>query len=130
MEYVKDKINQDRSLSPQNVYNELEQHVSPLDPNMSSAAQYSPVYASDSTASYSNPIVVAQLVTNNNSDVSSPLSLSNNSTELGRVSTKYLHMINEQLNNESEAQTMAMLPQNIDSEQEVELLITDQNTGK
>lgn len=97
---------------------------------MSSVAQYSPVYTSDSSAPYSNPIVVTHVVANNNNTEVSTPSFSNNSADLGRVlSTKYLHMINEQLINESAAQTPSTLQQNIDSEPEVELLITDQNTG-
>lgn len=137
VEYVKNneyKIDSETSLSPESVYNELEQHVSPLDPNMSSVAQYSPIYTSDSSVSYNSPIVVTQLVANsnnnnNNTEVSSS-SLSNNSSELGQVvSTRYLHMINDQAINTPNVQT-SVLPHNVDSEQEVELLITDQNTGK
>lgn len=45
---------------PQDNFPDFEPHVSPLDPNMSSVARYSPVY-SEASAEY-NPVVIHQLV--------------------------------------------------------------------
>lgn len=47
--------------SQDEVYADLDSRVSPLDPNMSSVASYSPIY-NDSSAEY-NPVIIHQLVT-------------------------------------------------------------------
>lgn len=55
------KFEPESTFSPQTGnFSEFEQHVSPLDPNMSSAARYSPVYTDNVDTTYNNPVVVLQ----------------------------------------------------------------------
>lgn len=73
MEYVKDNANNadykfetDSTFSPHpSTYSEFDQHVSPLDPNMSSTARYSPVYCDSVDNAYNNSVVVLQDPVNN-----------------------------------------------------------------
>ncbi|GLV35984.1 uncharacterized protein CBL_09798 [Carabus blaptoides fortunei] len=67
VEYVKEgngndyKFETDSSFSPQpSSYSEFDQHVSPLDPNMSCTARYSPVYSDSVENTYTNSVVVLQ----------------------------------------------------------------------
>nr|XP_022918071.1 PR domain zinc finger protein 10-like [Onthophagus taurus] len=114
--YVKDnEFKVDSESEVQQNFTEFDQHVSPLDPNMCSVAQYSPVYSSENSISYNNPIV---LVTNNESQ--EILSIPNN----GQIVETEL-LINESVD-DPDAQTVV---EDVGNEQEVELLITDQNTG-
>lgn len=124
----------------QETYNDFESHVSPLDPNMSSVARYSPIYNADSN-SFNNPIVVTRLVSNSNNGTNYVCSLSN--TDNNALTTddirqvvntgRFLQMVNETdgVQDDTTATntnaTTGELP--IDNEQEVELLITDQATG-
>ncbi|RZC31881.1 PR domain zinc finger protein 10-like, partial [Asbolus verrucosus] len=138
VEYVKDEYKMEPTVNltqPQDGYNDFEQHVSPLDPNMSSVARYSPVYSEPSTEY--NPVVIHQLVqqdthndiinnlTSNSSLEAMPVLCNNDIREV--VDNQFLHMVNSAdrtpTTNQSELQ---MVPA---SDQEVELLITDQETG-
>lgn len=131
--------------SPETVYSNFEQHVSPLDPNMSSVARYSPVY-SDSSASYNNSVIVHQLVSTADpleqnteafmsslpvdAHVASEVSSELVNPELKQViGNRYLQMMTDQeipTTDASLADGLQLVP---DGEQEVELLITDQATG-
>lgn len=120
-------------------YTDFDQHVSPLDPNMSSVARYSPVYNEQSTEY--NPVVIHQLVTQdtnahseqfaNNLNTASlenmPTVLCNNN--LREVNNQYLQMVEENdvnLVTTNNTDGLQLTPEN---EQEVELLITDEATG-
>ncbi|XP_057653283.1 PR domain zinc finger protein 10-like [Diorhabda carinulata] len=136
VEYVKDYkvVDPNTPVTSQNeVYSEFDSHVSPLDPNMGSVANYSPVY-NDSPAEY-NPVVIHQLVTqdgavqneqfisslNTSSIDTIPTVLCNN--DVRGVSSDYLQMVNSNETNivtTSNSETL---------EQKVELLITDETTG-
>lgn len=135
MEYGKDgnnfKVNNDIK---QETYNDFETHVSPLDPNMSSVARYSPVYTESN--SFTNPVVVTRLVSNSNNGTSYVCNLSNaenltpeiNTTDIRQVvNSRFLHMVNETDVVHSDTNTLPIVS---DNEHEVELLITDQATGK
>lgn len=128
-------LSQDQATS----FADFEDHVSPLDPNMSSVARYSPVYTADA-ATYGNPVVVTQLVTDGTGDQNDTNFVGNlggpvvemGNTDLQQTveGAQYLHMVNDQsggiIENASNG-ALSMIP---DGEQEVELLITDQTTGK
>lgn len=120
-------------------YTDFDQHVSPLDPNMSSVARYSPVYNEQSTEF--NPVVIHQLVTqdtnahgeqftdnlNNASLDTMPTVLCNDN--LREVNNQYLQMVEENSTNmvtSNNTEGLQLAPEN---EQEVELLITDEATG-
>lgn len=144
VEYVKDyKVDDDpnRTVTSQDeVYAELDSRVSPLDPNMSSVASYSPIY-NDSSAEY-NPVIIHQLVTQDGT-VQGDQYISNlNGTSLdniptvlcsngvrGEVGNEYLQMVDQ---NESDlvnanSEALQLVPER--EQQKVELLITDEATG-
>lgn len=148
MEYVKDyKLEEGaRALEPHTEnYNDFEQHVSPLDPNMSSVARYSPVY-NDSpagTVAEFNPVVIHQLIASEESSVQNDqfVSINNNNnidnmptvlcnSDLRSINTRYLQM-GEASNNDivsaDDTERLQLVPE---GEQKVELLITDEATGK
>lgn len=120
-------------------YTDFDQHVSPLDPNMSSVARYSPVYNEQSTEF--NPVVIHQLVTQdtnthseqfaNNLNTASlenmPTVLCNNN--LREVNNQYLQMVEENDVNMVTTNSTEGLQLTPENEQEVELLITDEATG-
>lgn len=141
MEYVKDfKITDTTAnLTTQTEpYSDFEHHVSPLDPNMSSVARYSPVYT-ESSAEF-NPVVIHQLVAPEDnvqnqqyvnlgtSLESIPTVLCNN--DLQEVNNQYLQMVDENganiAANTDTGEGLQLVPER---EQEV-LLITDEATGK
>ncbi|CAG9856821.1 unnamed protein product [Phyllotreta striolata] len=137
VEYVKDVP--DVGASQDEVYAEFNSRVSPLDPNMSSVARYSPIY-NDTSAEY-NPVVIHQLVSEdgtvqNDQYISNlnatPLSnmptvLTNNDVR-EEVTSKYLQMVEQTESSIVDANTEALqlIPE---GEQKVELLITDEATG-
>jgi hypothetical protein len=139
VEYVKDEYKMEPSVSlaqPPDNFSDFEQHVSPLDPNMSSVARYSPVYSEPSTE-YS-PVVIHQLVQQdsgqndiiNNLTPNSPLEampvLCNNDIR-EVVDNHFLQMVNSTGAAPATAQPeLQVVPP---SDQEVALLITDQETG-
>ena len=139
VEYVKDEYKMEPAVSlaqPQDNYTDFEQHVSPLDPNMSSVARYSPVY-SEPSAEY-NPVVIHQLVQQdnvqndmiNNLTTNSPLEtmpvLCNNDIR-EVVDNHFLQMVNTtNAAPDANQQELQVVPPN---DQEVALLITDQETG-
>lgn len=102
---------------------------------MSSVARYSPVYTESHTY---NSVVVTQLVSNANENESSFGGLSNSETSLPAnlttnevqevVENRFLQMVNDDAIMTSD--NSSSLPLVTDEEQEVELLITDQSTGK
>lgn len=115
-----------------------EQHVSPLDPNMSSVASYSPIY-SESSSTFNNPVVVHQLAAGRNQAGSFSTAGSHTDREIATadggveitqvVNNGYLQMIaGEELSSStpSPVDGLQFVP---DAEQEVELFITDQATG-
>lgn len=131
MEYVKPsdyKIENDISLptTPQTAFNTYESHVSPLDPNMSSVARYSPVYSETTPSSFSNPVIVHQLVSTPE-NTQQPNTFPENTVTLD--GNRYLHMMNGGELPSSDSSPTAGLQLVPDAEQEVELLITDQTTG-
>lgn len=102
------------NLTQQETFTDFDQHVSPLDPNMSSVARYSPVYAE--TQSEYNPVVIHQLVQSESNNIinnlpseSMPVLCNNDIREV---------VDNHFLQNNPPA-----------NDQEVALLITDQETG-
>lgn len=115
---------------------DFEPHVSPLDPNMSSVARYSPIYTD--SHSFANPVVVTRLVSDANHDGNYVCNLSMADTSLPTdmsasdirqvVNSRFLQMVNE--SDVVQSDTSSALPIVSDNEQEVELLITDQATGK
>lgn len=132
--------------SPETVYTNFQQHVSPLDPNMSSVARYSPVY-SDAPVSYNNSVIVHQLVSAADSLQQNPESFINTlpvddtqsasevSSELVNpelkqvIGNRYLQMMTDEEIPATDASLTDGLQLVPDGEQEVELLITDQATG-
>lgn len=141
MEYVKDfKITDTTSnLTTQTEpYSDFEHHVSPLDPNMSSVARYSPVYTEPSAEF--NPVVIHQLVAPEDSVQnqqyvnlgtsleSIPTVLCNN--DLQEVNNQYLQMVDQNgtniAANTDTGEHLQLVPER---DQEV-LLITDEATGK
>ncbi|KAJ8941230.1 hypothetical protein NQ318_015662 [Aromia moschata] len=143
VEYVKDyKINEsagNMTTSQPETFTDFDPHVSPLDPNMSSVARYSPVYSEPSEF---NPVVIHQLVTQDSNvqndqfvnNLSTATSLENMPTVLcnsnmREVGNQYLQMVNENGTNmvsTNNTEGLQLAPEN---EQEVELLITDEATG-
>ncbi|EFA10480.2 PR domain zinc finger protein 10 isoform X1 [Tribolium castaneum] len=125
VEYIKDEYKMESAvnLPPPENFADFEQHVSPLDPNMSSVARYSPVY-SEPTTEY-NPVVIHHLVQPNSSqsDINNlapepmPVLCNNDIREV--VDNHFLQMVNS-------GNQLQVVPPN---EQEVALLITDQETG-
>lgn len=126
----------DSDIKQESAYNhDFESHVSPLDPNMSSVARYSPIYTNSN--SFTNPVVVTRLVPNGSNDGNFVCNLSNAeatlSAELGSsdirqvVNSRFLQMVNE--TDLVQSDTSSALPIVSDNEHEVELLITDQATG-
>jgi hypothetical protein len=138
VEYVKDEYKMEPSVSlaqPPDNFSDFEQHVSPLDPNMSSVARYSPVYSEPSTEY--NPVVIHQLVQQdsgqndiiNNLTPNSPLEampvLCNNDIR-EVVDNHFLQMVNSTGQVATAQPELQVVPP---SDQEVALLITDQETG-
>lgn len=118
---------------------DFEDHVSPLDPNMSSVARYSPVYTAADSASYGNSVVVTQLVsdpTTEQTDANFVGNLGVPVVEMGTTdlqqnvgNTRFLQMVNDSntgIIESTPANTLSMIS---DAEQEEVLLITDQTTG-
>lgn len=117
-------------------YSDFDHHVSPLDPNMSSVARYSPVYT-ESSAEF-NPVVIHQLVApednvQNHQYVNlgttletMPTVLCNN--DLQEVNNQYLQMVDQNGSNIGNANTGEGLQLVPEREEEV-LLITDEATG-
>lgn len=110
--------------------------MSPLDPNMSSVARYSPVYTEPSAEF--NPVVIHQLVAPDDSIQNQhyvnlgttletmPTVLCNN--DLQEVSSQYLQMVDQSgtsINSTDTRERLQLVPKR---EQEV-LLITDEATG-
>ncbi|KAG5897474.1 hypothetical protein JTB14_031100 [Gonioctena quinquepunctata] len=140
VEYVKDYKMDDAnpSITQSEVYSDFDPHVSPLDPNMSSVARYSPVYNEPSTEY--NPVVIHQLVTQdgtvqseqyiNNLSAASfeniPTVLCNN--DIREVGSEYLQMVDQNGSdlNSTNTDNLQLVPER---KQEVELLITDEATG-
>ncbi|CAH1998931.1 unnamed protein product [Acanthoscelides obtectus] len=136
VEYVKDAPNS--APTQQEVYSDFDPHVSPLDPNMSSVARYSPVY-NEAVSEY-NPVVIHQLVSQdgtvqneqyiNNLNTAPlenmPTVLCNGSVP--DVSNQFLQMVG-QTDNNLNGSSGGALQVNGEREQEVELLITDEATG-
>lgn len=115
------------NITPPQTFNNYESHVSPLDPNMSSVARYSPVYSDTTTnPSFNNPVVVHQLVTTENCPQQTDDAFADSSVALD--SSRYLQMMGdgEISANSPPTDGLQLVP---DAEQEVELLITDQATG-
>lgn len=112
---------------PQTTFNNYEQHVSPLDPNMSSVARYSPVYSDPPTnPSFNNPVIVHQLVSTPENESQPTDNFTENSV---MDSNRYLQMMGDGGDlsaNSPPTDGLQLVP---DTEQEVELLITDQATG-
>lgn len=123
--------------TPTETYSNFEHHVSPLDPNMSSVARYSPVYTESSTEF--NPVVIHQLVAPEDNVQSQqyvnlstsletmPTVLCNN--DLQEVNNQYLQMVDHSgtssIANTDTGEGLQLVPER---EQEV-LLITDEATG-
>ncbi|KAK5645486.1 hypothetical protein RI129_006786 [Pyrocoelia pectoralis] len=129
---------------------DFQEHVSPLDPNMSSAARYSPSANDGDITNYNNSVVVPQLITattnsqllNSNRDSfinhlvepNTPLehipTLSNSETNLLKevVSNRYLLNQGPTANATSNSGVLQLVSDR-NPEHEVELLITDQTTG-
>lgn len=117
-------------------YSDFEHHVSPLDPNMSSVARYSPVYTESSTEF--NPVVIHQLVAPEDNVQSQqyvnlgtslenmPTVLCNN--DLQEVNSQYLQMVDQNGTNITNTNAGEGLQLVQEREQEV-LLITDEATG-
>ncbi|XP_050304821.1 PR domain zinc finger protein 10-like isoform X2 [Anthonomus grandis grandis] len=120
---------------PQDSFSEFQTPcVSPLDPNMSSAARYSPVQYEQSQNSIA-PIVIHRYVSDDHSEpkdfdqninTQSTLSSEINNVLCSSEENQYLQMINEE-NNITEAHEMQLMTDG--DQQEVELLITDHTTG-
>lgn len=159
VEYVKDtneyKFTPEVGYSPQGTppCNDFEQHVSPLDPNMSSAARYSPSSpCTDADIAYNNPVVVQQLISANSDQQlinttrdtyvdnlsgpgsaldGIPTSLSSTDTNILKQVVANRYLLNQQNSTDSVPSSgVLQLVPDPDTEQEVELLITDQATGK
>lgn len=124
-------ISQDQTTN----YPDFEDHVSPLDPNMSSVARYSPVYTENT--SYNNPVIITQLISNGTTNqnenfignnLNEVTALSSIDLQQAIVNARYLQMVDEQnsLCQDGVPENLAIMQ---DREQEVELLITDQSTG-
>lgn len=118
VEYVKHandfKLEQEaEDLNSAQTYQEF-QHVSPLDPNMSSVASYSPVYTSETN--FENPVVVAQLVQNADNETAPP-----NPENI--IGNQFLQIVERSSTVPNDPQIIA------NTEQEVDILITDQTTG-
>lgn len=123
VEYVKDDAGLSETQIP---YNHFEQHVSPLDPNMSSVARYSPVYNQNEQSNEFNPVI--QLVSHPEPPQSTQ-ALETISTVLNNNMTQYLHMVdNETLRTDTE-EFQLVNDEKEQQQQRVELLITDQATG-
>lgn len=143
MECVKPgyKLENDINMSPsQTNFSSYEQHVSPLDPNMSSVARYSPVYSDATTPNYTNPVIVHHLTTTPENDqeqagayvndlTSSVASAAQDAITLDVSSHRYLQMMGDEEMPSSDSPPTDGLQLVPDAEQEVELLITDQTTG-
>lgn len=125
MEYVKQGYKLDND--SQTTFNSYESHVSPLDPNMSSVARYSPVYTETTSNSFNNPVIVHQLVPPPENSEQQSDNFSENSVALD--SSRYLQMMSGAELPSSDSPPTDGLQLVPDTEQEVELLITDQATG-
>lgn len=133
VEYVKPGYKLDNEINlppPSTTYNTYDSHVSPLDPNMSSVARYSPVYTEPTPSpSFNNPVIVHQLVPPSETTEQPSDSFPENPVTLDD-GNRYLQMMNgDELPPSSNSPPMDSLQLVPDSEQEVELLITDQATG-
>lgn len=118
-------------------YSDFKHHVSPLDPNMSSVARYSPVY-NDSSTEF-NPVVIHQLVTPEDNvqnqqyiNLSTTLEtmqtvLCNN--DLQGVSGQYMQMVDQTDARIPSTNTGEELQLASEGDQAV-LLITDESTGR
>ncbi|KAJ8928027.1 hypothetical protein NQ314_019438, partial [Rhamnusium bicolor] len=144
VEYVKDYKMDDSTgniaTTQPETYTDFDPHVSPLDPNMSSVARYSPVYNEPTTEF--NPVVIHQLVTQNSNvqseqfvnNLNTTTSLANMPTvlcnsDLREVNNQYLQMVDENGADMVSTGNREGLQLTPESEQEVELLITDEATG-
>ncbi|KAF5291186.1 hypothetical protein FQA39_LY14428 [Lamprigera yunnana] len=154
VEYVKEaneyKLTSDSdfSASVTSPCNNFQQHVSPLDPNMSSAARYSPPSPPDADADipYNSSVVIQQLITANvdqqlvntertayinnlpepHTSLEDIPTITNSDTNiLKQVANRYLLNQNP-VNNVKDQNVLQLVPE---TDQEVELLITDQETG-
>ncbi|KAK9877045.1 hypothetical protein WA026_016074 [Henosepilachna vigintioctopunctata] len=141
VEYVKEeyKGEAETGMPSCDNYSTFQQHVSTLDPNMSSVARYSPVY-NDPSNSY-NTVVIHPLVssdaaeedaefvdnlTTNSSLGTLPTVLCN--TDINNINNQYLQMVDNDIVN-GDSPTSIQSLSNTNKEQEVEILITDQATG-
>ncbi|CAH0554572.1 unnamed protein product [Brassicogethes aeneus] len=139
--YIAIKMDQQTGLATQQeVFSDFDTHVSPLDPNMSSVARYSPVY-NEPTNDFSPIVFVTQdngnqvqpelcNILNPQSHLETmPTVLCNN--DIREVNNQYLELVGDptQTNtivNASGVDNLQLVPE---GEQAVELLITDQETG-
>ncbi|KAF5308498.1 hypothetical protein FQR65_LT06163 [Abscondita terminalis] len=147
VEYVKDtneyKLTSDADFSTREATacTNFQQHVSPLDPNMSSAARYSPSTTPDTDIAYNSSVVVPQLIAGNadnrqfitnltetHASLTNIPSITNSDANiLKQVTNRYLLNQNTTANI-SNPDVLQLVPDR-SAEQEVELLITDQATG-
>ncbi|KAB0795367.1 hypothetical protein PPYR_12206 [Photinus pyralis] len=153
VEYVKDtdeyKIStEDFATRTTTTITDFQDHVSPLDPNMSSAACYSPS-ANDPDIAYNNSVVVPQLITSNTNqpllnasrdsfinqlvEPNAPLehipNLTNSETNLLKEVVSNRYLLNQEPTTNPPNPGVLQLVSDRNPEQEVELLITDQTTG-
>lgn len=125
------------------------EHVSPLDPNMGSTARYSPTYV-ESDIAYTNSVVVQQLISTNSEDrqlmiqnrdslvpnlggtnfdgLESSLNAADANLFKQVISNRYL--LNRPANEDPEANNVLHLVPDPNTEEEVQLMITDQTTGR
>ncbi|CAG9819415.1 unnamed protein product [Phaedon cochleariae] len=139
VEYVKDYKIDDASsniTTQSEVYSDFDQHVSPLDPNMSSVARYSPVYNEPSNEY--NPVVIHQLISQDGTVQHEQFVSNLNTSSLGTiptvlcnrdVSNEFLQMVDgngTDITAATNSDNLQLVPE---TEQQVELLITDEATG-
>lgn len=128
------KLDGENTLSSEQAaqFTDFEEHVSPLDPNMSSVARYSPVYSTDS-GSYGNPVVVTQLVQDQVDPAYvgtlgvSVVGMEHQEMQENATRAQFMQLVSDS-NTENATETGLSLIR--DEEQEEVLLIHDQNTGK
>ncbi|KAJ8920156.1 hypothetical protein NQ315_011817 [Exocentrus adspersus] len=139
VEYVKDykmhNLADNVVVTQQEPFNDFDQHVSPLDPNMSSVARYSPVY-NEQPAEF-NPVVIHQLVAHNSGGPNDQFTDNLNTASLEAMpavlcnsnlrdlNNQYLRIVDEG-SGTGNPDGLQLKPEN---EQDVELLITDEATG-
>lgn len=131
LEYVKPgyKLENDISIpaAPPTPFSTYESNVSPLDPNMSSVARYSPVYTETTPTSFNNSVIVHQLVSTPENPQQQTDVFPESSVTLD--GNRYLQMMASGEMPSSDSPPTDGLQLVPDTEQEVELLITDQATG-